>query len=64
MIHFSDNNKSEQIIFRKKNIFSVLVVESIVKVVENNKKKKYFDSLKEDNFLINSKLTIKKLLAF
>ena len=48
----------------KKNIFSVLVVESIVKVVENNKKKKYFDSLKEDNFLINSKLTIKKLLAF
>ena len=48
----------------KKNIFSVLVVESIVKVVVNNKKKKYFDSLKEDNFLINSKLTIKKLLAF
>ena len=42
----------------------MLVVESIVKVVENNKKKKYFDSLKEDNFLINSKLTIKKLLAF
>ena len=48
----------------KKNIFSVLVVESIVKVVENIKKKKYFDSLKEDNFLINSKLTIKKLIAF